>query len=277
MTTIMAAGGLARAEAPRSLEGRVALVTGSTSGIGLGIATELAAQGATVVLNGFGRPEEVEALCRKLSAAHDVPVSHDDADVSDPAAIRDMVERIGRRAGAVDILVNNAGIQHVAPVEEFPAERWDAILAINLSAAFHASKAVLPDMRRRGFGRIVNVASAHGLIASPFKAAYVAAKHGLVGLTKVVALEAAESGVTCNAICPGYVWTPLVEQQVEGQAKAHGISRDEVIRKVFLAEQPTKRFATVEEIAALVVFLCTQNAASVTGTALPVDGGWTAH
>ena len=277
MTTIMAAGGLARAEAPRSLEGRVALVTGSTSGIGLGIATELAAQGATVVLNGFGRPEEVEALCRKLSAAHDVPVSHDDADVSDPAAIRDMVERIGRRAGAVDILVNNAGIQHVAPVEEFPAERWDAILAINLSAAFHASKAVLPDMRRRGFGRIVNVASAHGLIASPFKSAYVAAKHGLVGLTKVVALEAAESGVTCNAICPGYVWTPLVEQQVEGQAKAHGISRDEVIRKVFLAEQPTKRFATVEEIAALVVFLCTQNAASVTGTALPVDGGWTAH
>jgi 3-hydroxybutyrate dehydrogenase len=277
MTMIMAAGGLARAEAPRSLEGRVALVTGSTSGIGLGIATELAAQGATVVLNGFGRPEEVEATCRKLSAAHDVPVSYDDADVSDPGAIRDMVERIGRSAGPVDVLVNNAGVQHVAPVEEFPAERWDAILAVNLSAAFHASKAVLPDMRRRGFGRIVNIASAHGLVASPFKSAYVAAKHGLVGLTKVVALEAAEAGVTCNAICPGYVWTPLVERQVEGQAKAHGISRDEVIHKVFLAEQPTKRFATVDEIATATVFLCQKAAASITGAALPVDGGWTAH
>ena len=277
MTMIMAAGGLARAEAPRSLEGRVALVTGSTSGIGLGIAAGLAAQGATVVLNGFGQPEAVEALCRKLSAAHDVPVSYDGADMSDPAAIRDMIERIGRRAGPVDIVVNNAGIQHVAPLEEFPAEKWDAILAINLSAAFHTSKAVLPDMKRRGFGRIINIASAHGLIASPFKSAYVAAKHGVVGLTKVIALETAERGITCNAICPGYVWTPLVEQQVEGQAKAHGISRDEVIRKVFLAEQPTRRFATVEEIAAATVFLCQKAAASITGVALPVDGGWTAH
>jgi 3-hydroxybutyrate dehydrogenase len=277
MTMIMAAGGLARAEAPRSLEGRVALVTGSTSGIGLGIAAGLAAQGATVVLNGFGQPEAVEALCRKLSAAHDVPVSYDGADMSDPAAIRDMIERIGRRAGPVDIVVNNAGIQHVAPLEEFPAEKWDAILAINLSAAFHTSKAVLPDMKRRGFGRIINIASAHGLIASPFKSAYVAAKHGVVGLTKVIALETAECGITCNAICPGYVWTPLVEQQVEGQAKAHGISRDEVIRTVFLAEQPTRRFATVEEIAAATVFLCQKAAASITGVALPVDGGWTAH
>ena len=277
MTMIMAAGGLARADAPRPLEGRVALVTGSTSGIGLGIAADLAACGATVVLNGLGRADEVEATCRKLSAVHDVPVSYDGADMSDPGAIRDMIERTGRSSGPVDILVNNAGIQHVAPVEDFPAEKWDAILAINLSAAFHASKAVLPDMKRRGFGRVVNIASAHGLIASPFKAAYVAAKHGLVGLTKVVALEAAESGVTCNAICPGYVWTPLVEQQVEDQARAHGISRDEVIRKVLLAEQPTKRFATVEEIAALVVFLCMESAASITGVALPVDGGWTAH
>jgi 3-hydroxybutyrate dehydrogenase len=256
MAMIMVAGGLARADAPRSLEGRVALVTGSTSGIGLGIATDLAARGAAVVLNGLGRADKVEATCRKLSAAHDVPVSYDGADMSDPGAIRDMVERIGRSSGMVDILVNNAGIQYVAPVEEFPVERWDAILAVNLSAAFHASKAVLPDMKRRGFGRIINIASAHGLIASPFKAAYVAAKHGVVGLTKVIALEAAESGVTCNAICPGYVWTPLVEQQVEGQAAVHGISRDDVIRKVFLAEQPTKRFATVEEIAALVAFLC---------------------
>jgi 3-hydroxybutyrate dehydrogenase len=277
MAMIMAAAGLGRADAPRSLEGRVALVTGSTSGIGLGIAAGLAAQGAAVVLNGFGPPDEVEALCRRLSAAHDVPASYDGADVSDPPAIRDMVERVGRSAGSVDILVNNAGIQHVAPVEEFPAERWDAILAINLSAAFHASKAVLPDMRRRGFGRIVNVASAHGLVASPFKSAYVAAKHGLVGLTKVVALEAAECGITCNAICPGYVWTPLVERQVEGQAKAHGISRDEVIREVFLAEQPTRRFATVEEVAAAAVFLCKETAASITGVALPIDGGWTAH
>ncbi len=162
-------------------------------------------------------------------------------------------------------------------MEEFPPEKWDAILAINLSAAFHATRAVLPEMKRRGFGRIVNIASAHGLIGSPFKSAYVAAKHGVVGLTKVVALEAAEHGVTCNAVCPGYVWTPLVEKQVEGQAKAHGISRDEVIRKVFLAEQPTKRFATVEEIAATVVFLCGQAAGSITGVALPVDGGWTAH
>jgi 3-hydroxybutyrate dehydrogenase len=197
--------------------------------------------------------------------------------MSDPGAILDMVARVGRSFGPVDILVNNAGIQHVAPVEEFPPEKWDAILAINLSAAFHATRAVLPEMKRRGFGRIVNIASAHGLIASPFKSAYAAAKHGVVGLTKVVALEAAEHGVTCNAVCPGYVWTPLVEKQVEGQAKAHGISRDEVIRKVFLAEQPTKRFATVEEIAATVVFLCGEAANSITGVALPVDGGWTAH
>ena len=261
----------------------MAVVTGSTSGIGLGIATELAAAGAMIVLNGFGDPIEIEKLCHVLGARHDVPVRYDDADMSDAGAIRDMVERVGRSFGPVDILVNNAGIQHVAPVEEFPPEKWDAILAINLSAAFHAMRAVLPEMKRRGFGRIVNIASAHGLIASPFKSAYVAAKHGVVGLTKVVALEAAEHGVTCNAVCPGYVWTPLVEKQVEAQAKgggaaqAHGISREEVIRKVFLAEQPTRRFATVEEIAGTVVFLCGSAAASVTGVALPVDGGWTAH
>ena len=227
-------------------------MTGSTSGIGLGIATALAAAGAMIVINGFGDPTEIEKLCQVLGAQHDVPVRYDDADMSNPAAIRDMVERVGRSFGPVDILVNNAGIQHVAPLEEFPPEKWDAILAINLSAAFHATRAVLPEMKRRNFGRIVNIASAHGLIASPFKSAYVAAKHGIVGLTKVVALEAAEFGVTCNAVCPGYVWTPLVEKQVEGQAKAHGISRDEVIRKVFLAEQPTKRFATVEEVAGTV-------------------------
>jgi len=229
------------------------------------------------VLNGIAEAIEVEQLCQVMGARYDVPVRFDAADMSKPAVIRDMVERVGRSFGPVDILLNNAGIQYVAPLEEFPPEKWDAILAINLSAAFHATRAVLPEMKRRNFGRIVNIASAHGLIASPFKSAYVAAKHGVVGLTKVVALEAAEFGVTCNAVCPGYVWTPLVEKQVEGQAKAHGISRDEVIRKVFLAEQPTKRFATIEEVAGTTVFLCGESAASITGIALPVDGGWTAH
>jgi len=209
-----------------------------------------------IVLNGIAEPIEAENLCHVLGASYDVPVLFDSADMSNPASIRDMVERVGRSFGAVDILVNNAGIQHVAPVDEFPEGKWDAILAINLSAAFHMTKAVLPEMKRRGFGRIVNIASAHGLIGSPFKSAYVAAKHGIVGLTKVVALEAAEFGITCNAVCPGYVWTPLVESQVDGQVKAHGISRDEVIRKVFLAEQPTKRFVTIEEVAGTTVFLC---------------------
>jgi 3-hydroxybutyrate dehydrogenase len=276
MSTIMTAAGLARSDDTRPLVGKVAVVTGSTSGIGLGIAGALARNGAMIVLNGFGDRNEIEQLCRSLGEQHEVPVRYDDADMSKPDAIRDMIERVGRSFGPVDILVNNAGIQHVAPIEEFPPEKWDAILAINLSAAFHAIRAVLPEMKRRGFGRIVNVASAHGLVASPFKSAYVAAKHGIVGLTKVVALEAAECGITCNAVCPGYVWTPLVEKQVDAQASAHGISRDEVIRKVFLAEQPTRRFATVDEVAATVLFLC-GDAASITGVALPVDGGWTAH
>jgi 3-hydroxybutyrate dehydrogenase len=277
MMTIMTSADLGRTEPPRALDGKVAVVTGSTSGIGLGIATALAAQGAMIVINGFGDPMEIEQLCRLIGARHDVPVRYDDADMSDAEAIRDMVDRVGRGFGSVDILVNNAGIQHMAPIEEFPPEKWDAILAINLSAAFHASRAVLPEMKRRNFGRIVNIASAHGLTASPFKSAYVAAKHGIVGLTKVVALEVAEYGITCNAVCPGYVWTPLIEKQVEGQAKAHGISRDEVIRKVFLAEQPTKRFVTVEEVAGTTAFLCSESAASITGIALPIDGGWTAH
>jgi 3-hydroxybutyrate dehydrogenase len=277
MGSIMTAAGLAHADDGRPFNGKVAVVTGSTSGIGLGIAAALARDGAMIVLNGLGDRAEIEQLCHSLGEQHEVPVRYDDADMSQPAAIRDMVERVGRSFGPVDILVNNAGIQHVAPIEDFPPEKWDAILAINLSAAFHAIRATLPEMKRRGFGRIVNVASAHGLIASPFKSAYVAAKHGIVGLTKVVALEAAECGVTCNAVCPGYVWTPLVEKQVEGQAKAHGISRDEVIRKVFLAEQPTRRFATIDEVAGTVLFLCGESAASITGAALPVDGGWIAH
>jgi 3-hydroxybutyrate dehydrogenase len=277
MNTIMASAGLARSGNPRVMDGKVAVITGSTSGIGLGIANALAAAGAMIVLNGIADPIEVEKLCQVLGPRHDVPVRFDDADMSKPGEIRDMVERVGRSFGPIDFLVNNAGIQHVAPIEEFPPEKWDAIQTINLSAAFHATRAVLPEMKRRGFGRIVNIASAHGLIGSPFKSAYVAAKHGIVGLTKVVALEAAEFGVTCNAVCPGYVWTPLVEQQVDGQATAHAISRDAVIRDIFLAEQPTKRFVTVDEVAGAVAFLCSEQAASITGIALPIDGGWTAH
>jgi 3-hydroxybutyrate dehydrogenase len=210
MTSIMTSAGLAPVGNPRMMEGKVAVVAGSTSGIGFGIATALAAAGAMIVLNGLGDPIEIGKLCQLLGASHDVPVRYDDADMTDAGAIRDMVERVGRSFGPVDIMVNNAGIQHVAPVEEFPPDKWDAILAINLSAAFHATRAVLPEMKRRGSGRIVNIASTHGLISSPFKSAYVAAKHGVVGLTKVVALEVAEHGVTCNAVCPGYVWTPLV-------------------------------------------------------------------
>jgi 3-hydroxybutyrate dehydrogenase len=259
------------------LQGRVSLVTGSTSGIGLGIARALAAEGSAVVLNGLGKPVEITETQAKIGADFDVDVLYSPADMSNPASIADMMATILDAFGRLDVLVNNAGIQHVAPLEEFPREKWDAILAINLSSAFHTTRAALPSMRKNDFGRIINVASAHGLVASPFKAAYVAAKHGIVGLTKVTALEAAEANITCNAICPGYVYTPLVEAQIEGQAKAHGIAREQVIRDVLLAQQPNKRFATVEEIGALAVFLASDAAASITGIALPVDGGWTAH
>jgi 3-hydroxybutyrate dehydrogenase len=273
----MRAAALGRPDQPRPLEGRVAVVTGSTSGIGLGIADALAQQGAMIVLNGFGDADEIAQLCHVLSARRDVSVRHDPADMSDPHAVAGMIARSEDTFGAVDILVANAGIQHVGPVETFPPEKWDAILAINLSSAFHAVRAALPGMRQRGWGRIVNIASAHGLIGSPFKSAYVAAKHGVLGLTKVVALEAAEAGITCNAVCPGYVWTPLVEAQVAQLAAAHGLPEAAVIRQVFLAEQPTRRFVTVEEVAGTVAFLCSPAAASITGTAIPVDGGWTAH
>lgn len=262
---------------PRTLEGKVSLVTGSTSGIGLGIARALAAAGSAVVLNGLGRPEDIAETQARLMAEYDVDVRYSAADMSKAAAISEMIAKTFDAFGRVDILVNNAGIQHVAPLEEFPTEKWDSILAINLSSAFHTARAVLPGMRRNNFGRIINIASAHGLVASPFKSAYVAAKHGLVGLTKVIALETAESNITCNAICPGYVYTPLVEKQIEGQAKAHGIPREQVIRDVLLAQQPNKRFASVEELGALSVFLASEAASSVTGIALPVDGGWTAH
>jgi 3-hydroxybutyrate dehydrogenase len=257
--------------------GKVALITGSTSGIGLGIAKAFAAAGAAVVLNGLGAAGEIEEVRSGLEQAHGVPVLFSGADMSDPASIEGMIGDATARFGQVDILVNNAGIQYVAPLQDFPTAKWDLILAINLSSAFHTTRLVLPGMRERGFGRIINVASAHGLVASPFKSAYVAAKHAVVGLTKVTALETAEDGITCNAICPGYVYTPLVEAQIDGQAKAHGIARQEVIRDVLLAQQPNKRFATVEEMGAIALFLAGRGATSITGVALPADGGWTAH
>jgi 3-hydroxybutyrate dehydrogenase len=261
----------------RPLEGRVSLVTGSTSGIGLGIARALAAAGSAVVLNGFGKPEDIAEAQARIVSEFNVKARYSPADMSKAAPIAEMIATTLDGFGRLDVLVNNAGIQHVAPIEQFPIEKWDAILAINLSSAFHTSRAAIPAMRKSGYGRIINIASAHGLVASPFKAAYVAAKHGIVGLTKVIALETAEANITCNAICPGYVYTPLVEAQIEGQAKAHGIPREQVIRDVLLAQQPNKRFATVEELGALSVFLASDAAASITGTALPVDGGWTAH
>jgi 3-hydroxybutyrate dehydrogenase len=261
----------------RMLAGKVAIVTGSTSGIGLGIARALAEAGSAVVLNGLGDMDEVKRTRVAMEEATGVRVTYDPANLMDPDETAGLVTRTERQFGRVDILVNNAGIQHVSPIEEFPAEKWNAILALNLSAVFHATKAAFKGMKERKFGRIINVASAHGLVASPFKSAYVAAKHGVVGLTKVTALEGAEFNVTANAICPGYVWTPLVEKQIDDQAKAHNISRDQVIRDVLLVNQPNKKFATVEEMGALAAFLASDLAASITGTALPVDGGWTAH
>jgi 3-hydroxybutyrate dehydrogenase len=260
-----------------SLAGKVSLVTGSTSGIGLGIARALADAGSAVVLNGFGAADEIVRTRDQIAADCGVKVSYSPADMTKAAAITEMIETTLTEHGRLDVLVNNAGIQYIAPLDQFPAEKWDAILSINLSSAFHTMRLVLPAMRRNKFGRIINIASAHGLVASPFKAAYVAAKHGIVGLTKVAALETAEEGITCNAICPGYVYTPLVEAQIDGQAKAHGISREQVVHDVLLAQQPNKRFATVEELGALTVFLASDAAASITGIALPVDGGWTAH
>jgi len=261
----------------RPLEGKVSLVTGSTSGIGLGIARALAAAGSAILLNGFGKPEDIAEAQAKIVSDFGVKARYSPADMSKAGSIAEMIAMTLETFGRLDVLVNNAGIQHVSPLEQFPIEKWDAILAINLSSAFHTTRAALPSMRKNNFGRIINIASAHGLVASPFKAAYVAAKHGIVGLTKVTALEAAEANITCNAICPGYVYTPLVEAQIEGQAKAHGIPREQVIRNVLLAQQPNKRFVTVEELGALSVFLASDAAASITGTALPVDGGWTAH
>jgi 3-hydroxybutyrate dehydrogenase len=259
------------------LTGKVALVTGSTSGIGLGIARALAQQEVAVMLNGFGELAAIDKLRKGLAEQHGIKIGYSPADMSKPAEIRGMIEATQREFGAVDILVNNAGIQHVAPIESFPDDRWDAIIAINLSAAFHAIKAALPGMKRRGFGRIINIASAHGLVASGEKVGYVAAKHALVGLSKVVAIETANSGITCNAICPGWVLTPLVQKQVEAKAQEAGIPVEQAKENLVREKQPMLRFTSPEQIGSLAVFLCGEEAATITGAALSIDGGWTAQ
>lgn len=252
------------------LKGKVALVTGSTSGIGLAIAKALAAEGATLLINGFGDPAAIERECAELDAIHD------GADMSKPGEIEKMMKRCAGELGGPDILVNNAGIQHISPVENFPPEKWDAIIAINLSSAFHTSRFAIPKMKQKGWGRIINTASAHSLVASPNKSAYVAAKHGIAGFTKTVALETARDGITVNCISPGYVWTPLVENQIPDTMKTRGLTREQVMDDVLLAAQPTKRFVTPEQVAALAVFLCRDDAMSITGANISMDGGWTA-
>ncbi len=259
------------------LNGKTALVTGSTSGIGLGIAKALAEQGADIVLSGLASDDEVAALKSELSETYGVKIGFSGANLTDPDAIEGMMGYVARDFGGADILVNNAGVQHVAPIEEFPVARWDLIISLNLSAAFHTTRMAITGMKDKGWGRIINTASAHALVASPFKSAYVAAKHGIAGLTKVVALEGAEHGVRCNAICPGYVYTPLVEGQVADTAKARGISEEEVKRDVLLAAQPTKEFVTVEQIGAFAAFLCSDAGASMNGGILSMDGGWVAQ
>jgi 3-hydroxybutyrate dehydrogenase len=259
------------------LKGKSAVITGSTSGIGLGIAQALARQGANVMLNGFGDTAAIEAERAGIAKASGTKAIYSAADMTKPAEIADMIRTAEKAFGAVDILVNNAGIQHVAPIEEFPIEKWDQIIAINLSAAFHAIRAAIPGMKARKWGRIVNTASAHSLVASPFKAAYVTAKHGLTGLTKTVALEVATLGITVNCISPGYVWTPLVEKQIPDTMKARGLTEEQVKRDVLLAAQPTKQFITIEQIASLAVYLCSDAASQITGANISIDGGWTAQ
>jgi len=259
------------------MKGKVAVVTGSTSGIGWGLAGALAEAGADVMLHGLGDPAEVERLRAGLAARTGVRVAAHQADLSRAEEVTRLIRDTEAALGGIDILVNNAGIQYVSPVEDFPPERWTAVQNIILNSSFHAIRETVPGMRQRGWGRIINLASVHGLVASPFKSAYVAAKHGQIGLTKTVALELAETGITCNAICPGYVRTPLVEGQIDSQAKAHGLPREQVIRDVILAAQPTKRFVEVAEVAALALFLCSEAARSITGAAIPVDGGWSAR
>ena len=259
------------------LKGKTAVVTGSTSGIGLGIAEGFAKEGINLVLNGFGDAAEIEAIRAGLASKFGIKVTYDGADMSKPEQIEAMMKKAAVDFGGVDILVNNAGIQHVCPVEDFPTAKWDAIIAINMSSAFHTTKMAVPYMKSKGWGRIINVASAHAMVASPFKSAYVASKHGIMGFTKTVALEVAEKGITCNAICPGYVLTPLVEKQIPDTAKARGMTEEEVKKNVLLAAQPTKQFVTTEQVAGTAIFLCSDSAASITGTNIMVEGGWTAH
>jgi len=256
---------------------KTALVTGSTSGIGLGIAKNFASKGMNIVLNGFGEAGAIEEIRATMAKEHGVEVRYNGADMSKAEEISAMIQSIESEFGAIDVLVNNAGIQHVAPVQEFPIEKWNAIIAINLSASFLTIRAALPKMKEKGWGRIINIASAHALVASPYKSAYVAAKHGIAGLTKTVALETAAFGITMNAICPGYVWTPLVERQIPDTAKARGISEEQVINDVLLQSQPTKKFVTIEQVATLAHFLASDDAASITGAMIPIDGGWTAQ
>jgi 3-hydroxybutyrate dehydrogenase len=259
------------------LKGKSAVVTGSTSGIGLGIAKALAEAGANVTINGFGDKAAIEAERAGLEKSYGVKAAYSAADMTKPAEIADMIKTAETTFGSVDILVSNAGIQHVAPIEEFPIAKWDQIIAINLSAAFHAIRAAVPGMKARKWGRIINTASAHSLVASPFKSAYVTAKHGLTGLTKTVALELATFGVTANCISPGYVWTPLVEAQIPDTMKARNMTAEQVKRDVLLAAQPTKQFVTIEQVASLALYLCGDAAAQITGANLSIDGGWTAE
>ncbi len=257
------------------LKGKTAIITGSTSGIGLGIAKGFAKEGVNIVLNGFGDTESIEKLRAEIEIMG-VSCIYNNADMTKPNEVTAMVNEAVKHFGTVDILVNNAGIQHVSPVEEFPPEKWDAIIAINMSSAFHATRAVIPHMKKQGWGRIINIASAHGLVASPYKSAYVTAKHGLLGFNKTVALEVAQYNITSNAICPGYVLTPLVEKQIPDTAKARGITEEEVKRDVLLAAQWTKKFVSVEEVAGTALFLCSDHAQNITGTHISIDGGWTA-
>ncbi|MEC9348057.1 MAG: 3-hydroxybutyrate dehydrogenase [Pseudomonadota bacterium] len=259
------------------LKDKIALVTGSTSGIGLGVAEALAGQGAKIMMNGSRDAAKAEPQRAELEARYGVEVRYTAADASDPQQIADLVKATEQAFGRLDILVNNAGIQHVSPIEDFPIDKWDQIIAINMSSVFHAVRAALPGMKERRFGRIINIASAHGLVASPFKSAYVAAKHGVIGFTKTAALEVATFGITVNSICPGYVLTPLVAKQIPDTAKARGITEEQVKRDVLLAAQPTKEFVTVEQVGALAAFLASDMAASITGTASPIEGGWTAQ
>ena len=258
------------------LKGKVAVVTGSTSGIGLAYARAFADAGANIVLNGMGAPDDVEKERSAIESDFGVKAVYSPADMAKPNEIAELIALGEKTFGSVDVLVNNAGVQHVAPIEEFPVDKWNAIIGINLSSAFHAIRAAVPGMKRRGWGRIITTASAHSLVASPFKSAYVAAKHGIVGLTKTVALELAQSKITCNCISPGYVWTPLVEKQIPNTMEARNMRRDQVINDVLLAAQPTKEFVTVEQVASLALFLCSQDAAQITGANLSIDGGWTA-